>query len=1148
MSASNPTEILTNGDVDHPPARSGTPTAWVALAVIFFLVTGWIFADRLACAAIRAGIAAASWTRGESVAISGLFFNERGDLEAHGLVWAWGPKDHRSTLKSDWIIISPAPLRTLLFSKAGEERRWIREFALGKSRLLLDFRRGTAGNTPPSGAAALPESGSFFIKPSLLPCSLAGGPIDAVLIGEGNRLEVNDLWVMLPDRWTGRISFRGATADLGSWHRAIPAGSCEALWENGSLRMGSLGLGEGMALGELTLKPLGGRLEFGLRGTIGKGLLRGDGSLGFSGGKSPADLDVTLVGERLGLEAFNDILDREKRATGLISQARFTFRGDPARPLEADASVRMIAKNFRWEGRGWESLRLAATLTGRTLSLSELSLRQGENEVDAEGRSTLPADWRLILRAPFSANFRAQLEDAGSLLSLAGSELQGLGTLGGGLALEGEIHGADNRAEGYCNLSGNGTRLRGLTLDWMKGWILFEGEKTRLLSLIAQSGPDRITLEGTVNNNRPHDYEGRAEVAVADLSKRLAQLGILIAAVKGGTLAGTWQGTGSMNQHTGTFQARVTDCVGRWTPAGLSGSFEGSYAPGKVEISKAEFRQENLRLGLQMAATQQQFSLYGIWVRRDEKGRPLLEGSLSLPLDGTEFLGTGALATLAMEKPLALDLHLRGIRAGELAGLLGQEAPFGALLEGEVTAAGTPVTPDLHVSLKASQFTPRSIRGAASESKPTKPLGDLTFIAQTAEGKTAMKLSMEPSANAPLVVALSLPLQLALKEDSLHLANGEAPLSGTATLHGLALDDWAGLFALPIESVFRQPLADGDITLSGTSRKPVFGGYLLLRASSIIPIAGQGLRDLQIPLAFDGGKAVLGEHASASYQGKPVVLGGEIDWTEGNLAVEMKLRGTDLPVSPGEGIATTGDADLTLTRKGGKDPLLAGELRLHPAKADLKRALTPAFTPPALFIPALSGTSAKTDAQTGGLQLDLAVMTPEKEASTVAGPIITTDLRIKGSAYAPAVNGTVAARNQTVALPAGDFLLPSAKVTVEQSVPRLEEGTLYGFTRAGFCVLSPGGSLAAPTVAVDGIGETAAPDLLMALASPPRKISSSAPIRQGAAWLRQLTVAPVAARDWITSRLGTPEAGSLGFYGSPWGWSSAQSSAPQKTP
>ena len=114
MSAANPTDTLMTREVDHPPARSGTPTAWAALAVIFFLVTGWIFADRLACVVIRAGIAATSWQRGESVGISRLFFNARGNLEAHGVEWSSGPKEHRSTLKSDWIIIRPTPLRALL--------------------------------------------------------------------------------------------------------------------------------------------------------------------------------------------------------------------------------------------------------------------------------------------------------------------------------------------------------------------------------------------------------------------------------------------------------------------------------------------------------------------------------------------------------------------------------------------------------------------------------------------------------------------------------------------------------------------------------------------------------------------------------------------------------------------------------------------------------------------------------------------------------------------------------------------------------------------------------------------------------------------------------------------------------------------------
>ena len=1141
MSASTSTDPLDDKvEADRPPGRSGTPTAWAALAVIVVVAGIWMFADVMTCLMLRAGIAAASWHRGESVQIARLFLNEQGNIEARGVEWSRGSGNHRSTIKTDWVILRPAALRSVLFPKVGEKRLWIRELALGKTRMLLDFRGGSPGdsaNATTAGGSGAPGFTTPLVPPSLLPASLAAGPVNAVLIGEGNRLEVNDLRVILPARWPGRVSFRSLAADCGSWHRTVPAASCEALWENGSLRLGSLGLGEGLALGELTLKPAADRLEFGLRGTIGKGLLRGDGSLGVE--KNHADLEVTLVGERLGLEAFNDLLAGEKRATGLISQARFTFRGDPARPLEADGSVRLIAKNFRWEGRGWESLRLAATLTGRTLSVSELSLRQGENEVEAEGRSTLPGDWRLILRAPFSANFRAQLEDAGSLSALAGSELSGLGSLGGGLSLEGEIHGADNRAEGYCNLSGSGTRLRELPLDWVKGWLLFEGDKTRLLSLTAQSGADRLELQGTVGNSRPHAYEGSAEVSVASFSKRLAQLGMASAAVTGGgSLTGTWQGGGSMTNHAGTFQARVTDWVGRWTPSGITGNFEGAYAPGHLELSKAEFRQGDLRLALRMNATPQSLTVSGISARREEKTKPFLEGSFTLPVDGLGvFQSRSILGTLAMDRPLVADLHLQGLPAGEFADMLGQAAPFSGLLEGDLNVGGTPAAPDLHIAIKASQFTPH---GGA-------PAGDLTLGAQTDGGKTVVKLAMEPAASTPLAASASLPLRLAMKGDTLRLADDEEPLSGNATLRGLSIDSWSGFFGGSMNGMLRKAVADGEITLSGSARKPVFAGSVLLRAAESTAINGQCLSNLELPFTLDGGKATLGEKAVATFAGKPVTLGGSIDWTEGSLDADMTLRGSGLPISVGGGIATTGTAELSLTRREGKDPLLSGTVTLQPSSTDLSCLLVPAFVPPALFQPNLAEEKHEKIA-TAGLLLDLAVTTAASEATPGPGPLVTMDLHLRGSPGAPLANGTLTALNQTLILPAGNFVLPTAKVTVEQSVPRLDGGTACGFTRSGFCTLSPTGSLTAPSVALNGYGAVSAPDLLMELASPPRKLSSTAVIRQGAAWLRQEALLPVPASDWITRRLGAPEAGSLGFYGSPWNWTATQSTPTQQAP
>lgn len=1114
-------------EAEHPPARSGTPAAWAALALVVFLILGWLASDRLICAAVRTGVTAAAWMRGDSLRIARLTLDPTGSFRAQEVSWSTGPKEHRSTFRCDEAVLTPSSLRAALFPRRGQERRWIRELRVGKGKLLADLReKEEAGKESKAPASATPAKAGIFLPLALLPDTFSAGPLGAVIIGESGRLELVDLRIDLPARWNGRISFRSGTADLLGAHRNLPAGSARARWDSGSLRIEHLGLGEGLSLGELTLRILPDRLDFGLTGTIGKGLLRGDGSFG---GRNR--LEVTLVGEHLGLESFTGFIKEGTKAAGTIDQARLTFRGDPERPLEADGSLRLVGRGFRWEGRGWESLRVAASLTGRQLTLSELLLRQGENEVLAEGNSSLPADWRAILRAPFTANFQATLQDAGSLAALFGPEVP---ALGGSLFLDGEVRGSDNRAEGYCHLSGIATRFRNLTMDWLQGCILFEGETTRLSYLEAREGEDRIYLEGSVANSRPHAYKASAAVTVKNFTRRLAQLGLPpTAAVSGGSVSGSWNGEGKQDAHAGTFRARMTDWVSDWTSAGMSGSFEGSYAPGKIELTKAALVKDDLTLSLRLDADTERLNLRGITITRGGNTPPLATGEVSLPLSLPETSpADDLLERLAMEKPLDVHLRVAGLRAEDLALLLGQKPPFAGQLAGDVALKGTPALPDLHADLRVGRLTPP--RGGAC--------GDLILAAETAGGATAWKIGMEPSRNTTLSGTLSLPLRLAREGGSLRLSDADVPVSGSIQFRKVSLDDWSGSDGAAFWGLLRHPEAEGDLSVSGSARKPKLAGRLTLNAPESVPVGGCVLQDLRLPFTLSGDTAGLGAEAGARYASLPVRLAGSIGWKNGATDMSMTLQGRDLPLPPVWGVPLTGDADLTLTRKDGKDPVLGGALRLHPLDLDLKGSWTPAFVPPGL--PPLLETAAAAAAEENAatrLGLDLSLATPEPSDPKGAGdaPAIHATLRVQGTGTAPSVGGGILLCNQTATLPAGKFLLPEAAVTVERSVPRFTKGTLFGFTRTGFCVLTPTGPLLKPDVSVDGTDGTSAADLMMALALPARGGSSSVPLREGASWLRQTAVGPVCARAWSTSRLGVCEPGALGFYGSPWSWSTA---------
>ncbi|NBZ96142.1 MAG: hypothetical protein EBR40_06930 [Proteobacteria bacterium] len=1092
---------------DHPPARSGTPTAWMALGLLALLVAGWLFADLIVCGAIRTGATVWAWKRGESLHIGRLDFDGGGSLRATDIEWSRGKVDHRSTFRCEMAILMPASIRDLILPRSGHDRLWIRELWLAKTRLLLDSRAGKTA----TGSEARAKKEPVVLPLVLLPGSFYAGPVEAVFIGETGRLAIHDLRLDLPSRWTGRVSFRAAEADLGAGHRVIPASAARAYWEPGSLRIGSLPLGEGLSLGEFSLRLLPKRLDFGLRGTIGKGLIRGDGSIG---GKN--QLELTLVGEQLSIEAVAGLMPGPAKASGTIDQARLSFRGDLQKPMDADGSIRLVGRNFRWEGRGWESLRLAAAMTGRNLTLSELALRQGENELVAEGHSSLPGDWHALLRAPFTANFRALLTDAGTLASLFGPDAS---LLGGSLYLDGSVRGADNKAEGYCNFSGLGTKFRRLTVDWIKGCLFFEGPSTRLPYAEAAAGTDRISLSRwSVDNSRPHAYQGEADVSVKDLARRLGQLGVPVAPNIGvGTLAGSWKGRGDMNAHHGEFRLRFTEWISSWTKGGVSGSSEGTYDPTGLKLGKVQMIQDDLTLSLGLTATRQRLDLSSISVVRAASKKPMASGEITLPLDLVDlWTGGDPVKTLAMDQPMTVKLVADGLQAEQLAELLGQKSSCTGKLGGWITAGGTPAAPELNGTVAIAGFSP----DAGS------PAGELSMDLHTAAGETTITVHQNNGTEV-LDGECTLPLRLAKAEGNV-VPDTAAKLKGSLQMKKLSLDGWMSILTGSPSTALKSITAEGETTFSGTVGQPQAQGHVEIKASKADLSAPAQLENLTLPLVFSNAVATIGQ-GTASYQGQPVALSGTVDWSAGMASAKSNFRisGTNLPLELAPGLRAMAKADLTYSWRTSSPALLGGTLLIDPLSVDLARRMAPSFCPPA-FVAALNPPPSVTNAATQwDLHLSMATNVPRAE-----GPSVDINLHLTGSNNTPTMEGSVTANAQTLRLPGGRFDLPRATVAFTKQGNSLS-GTATGITAAGLGALQLGGSLENPTAAIDAAGGITAADWILACSmSSARRLAPSVLL----AWLRQQMLLPVPARAWSTRVQPEANPAALGFYGTPWIW------------
>jgi len=1104
------------------PARSGTPAAWMTLGLLGAAFMLWMFFEPLLCGALRTGLRTAAWLQGDRLVIGQLTRMKDGAFQVRDVEWYFGPMDRRSSLRSDLITVRPMHPWRFLNPPKNQPRRLMREVQTGKTRILVDRRSSKGG---PAGAVAVESLRKARL--SLLPESMLGGPLDLVVIGDSFRLSFNGLQARLPDRWNGRITYAEGALEIGSWHRAFRKGTADGRWDGSSLQIGGLVLDDSLRIEELSLTPLEGRLEFGLRGLVGGGLLRGDGAIGDRG--NPNRLEVTMIGERLNLTALSEIMkDPDKRGSGIIRQARLTFRGDASKPLEAESSLLMVAHNVRWEGRGWESLRLSATMTGRNLTVSELTLRQKQNELVAQGSSRLPENWRAALQAPFTATFTANLEDAGSLASLAGPEFGGLS---GSLFLEGAVKGAENKAEGFCNIRSDGMKVRALPLDWLQAYVIFEGSRTRLASLEAWSGSDRMVLEGAVENSNPHDYKASAQLAVKNLTQRLGQLGITTApSIGSGGVKGTWQGEGSALRHAGSFQAQINEWVSRWTQGGVSGSFQGGYSPGTLMLDQAEFRQGDLAMSLQLRATSERLETTSIMARRNGKPKALVEGGFTLPVSFFQLWQTGEiLPHLRMTEPLSAELSLHGIKAEELADLLGQQIPFSGMLDGKIKASGTPELPEIHAAMGISRFAPRG--GDAQK--------DLHLSLDAAKGWAEGRLAQEPVSASPLEIHGVFPFRWAKdKGNVIRPADASVSITGSASFRNTLLDGWAGLLGgdgWPI----RQATLDGAVEFSGTVEAPVVSGALVFDAGETQLPRGLSLRALHLPWKFEGTKAAL-SGGTATLMSRPATLSGTMDWSRPSPSGKLDLIAPEVGIPILGGLETQGDATLSLSFNGSSRPLLGGTLTVRKVTGPTESWMTPFFSPPGVLLP--PAPVAATDASLfADASLDLAVKTdgslagapPPGASSAEEIPGYDIDLHFKGTVAASVASGSLRFLNRSLQLPAGRFLVPEARVECQSGTNTLTAAA-FGITARGIAMLDLTGSATEPMPRLRGAPGVTAPDLMLAMASQGNPSQSVPPLPQCAAWARQAALFPMPAVPWMTARAKYPQVDALGFEPTSW--------------
>jgi hypothetical protein len=178
----------------------------------------------------------------------------------------------------------------------------------------------------------------------------------------------------------------------------------------------------------------------------------------------------------------------------------------------------VLAKDFRWNERGWDSLEIGASLIHRRLLVSNFDLRQKENKVTVNGEISLAEGWSKISESPFLANVRANIQELDSLAGLLGGSL---GKASGQLTAEGSLSGRPGSLDGFLGIRGSGIVYHAIPVERMNLEILFRKKQIDLVRCEMVSAKDTLHAKGTVALAAPHDYSAELRANLQEAATKV---------------------------------------------------------------------------------------------------------------------------------------------------------------------------------------------------------------------------------------------------------------------------------------------------------------------------------------------------------------------------------------------------------------------------------------------------------------------------------------------------------------------------------------------------------------------------------------------------------------------------------------------------
>ncbi len=444
---------------------------------------------------------------------------------------------------------------------------------------------------------------------------------DSRCVMEGLDLELNELSL-------GYLNLTGLDIQIGRFKKFLGPLTADTSWSKGSVRLGNMQILPDVLIEEISLSPDTVRMPaITFKAQLYGGALRGD--IQFQDSPTGWVWDVAAIASDITVDELPDIFNLTGKAQGCLSEGRVTFRGNVNRPADAEASLHILASDFRWNDRGWKTLDMAASLIHRRLMVTNFDLQQKENQVTLNGEVSLEEGWSKIMEAPFLVNIRANMKDLGELTGLLGVPL---GETSGKLTAEGSLSGRDGELDGFLGIQATDVAYRKLLLDQMQLDMVFRKKIVELVRCEVHSGKDLILAKGTAELAAPHAYTAELNANLTNLASYLRPFNEQKAeSIYGGSLGVLWRGEGAANRHTGSYDLKLSHFTSQLTPAGLTGRFVGTYSPQNIDLSTLEIESEKLHLSSIASITSAGFTVKDIQISANSK--PLLTGAAFVPID-----------------------------------------------------------------------------------------------------------------------------------------------------------------------------------------------------------------------------------------------------------------------------------------------------------------------------------------------------------------------------------------------------------------------------------------------------------------------------------------------------------------------------------